>query len=37
MFLRYEGSVNCVVIYKDLLLLGLEDMEIKVCFIVVKF
>lgn len=34
---RHEGSVNCVVIHKDLLLSGSEDMEIKVCFIAVKF
>ena len=27
---RHEGSVNCVVIHKDLLLSGSEDMEIKV-------
>ena len=33
---RHEGSVNCVVIHKDLLLSGSEDMEIKVCFIAVK-
>lgn len=31
---RHEGSVNCVVIHKDLLLSGSEDMEIKVCFII---
>ena len=30
---RHEGSVNCVVIHKDLLLSGSEDMEIKVCII----
>lgn len=34
---RHEGSVNCVVIHKDLLLSGSEDMEIKVCFVAVKF
>ena len=28
---RHEGSVNCVIIHKDLLLSGSEDMEIKVC------
>lgn len=33
---RHEGSVNCVVIHKDLLLSGSEDMEIKVCFIAIK-
>lgn len=27
---RHEGSVNCVVIHKDMLLSGSEDMEIKV-------
>lgn len=27
---RHEGSVNCVIIHKDLLLSGSEDMEIKV-------
>ena len=33
---RHEGSVNCVVIHKDLLLSGSEDMEIKVCIVAVR-
>lgn len=34
---RHEGSVNCVVIHKDMLLSGSEDMEIKVCLLVLLF